>query len=141
MKTESMYNQMMGVDVIDRHPNQFIRVRKNSALIRNYRQDMEYGHPHPLAAELEDIYEMVGIGYLIIDNFNVTDTSTKDWLEEYHGTALKTFLHDPKVSWANDNSFDGIYVEKEPQADSFSTKLKISCYMKKAHATFWRLKF
>jgi len=126
------------------HPptNQYIRVNKHSDIFTDYRQHMEHGGMHPLSMELEqEEYKFIHIGYIRVEGSNIQNSTSKHWLETYHGEALKSFLRDPKVAWAVENSFDGIYVTQEPDYASFETKMCISCYMLGKLAVFWKLKF
>ena len=128
-------------------PPNIIRVAKTHEIFVDWREDVVNGAPHPVL-QAED-YVRINIGNMHVDtSFNHMNGNGHGYrsdplthLEEYEQEALKTFLKNPAVAWAVDNSFDGVYVIQDNYSSDFTIQFVFSVYLKREHATFWTLKY
>lgn len=110
-----------------------------------YKFDCMDGINHPLKIE-QDNYTLVTVKTVTIDTEKFAHQSNKDWHHRFEFTAseldfINTLRNDPQVNWAEENSFDGLYIHKLDDYSTLSTKFKLAVYLKTEHATFWKLKF
>ena len=104
-----------------------------------YKTNCMLGESHPLGLETVEqecySYELIVIGEIdeseVYSNYQSADI----------GSLLEAYIKDPKIEWALENSFDGLYVEAVPDPSTFATHYKLGAYLRKEHITFWRLKY
>ena len=137
------HNPILDVEQLSAAPrNKYMRVPKTSTVFNDYKGEMAYGGQHPLHAELEyDNYILMRIGKCKVDGVYRYGLHETSWEKQRQDEELRHFLEDPKIAWANEHSFDGVYITKEPNYSGFETLVSISCYMKEENAVWWRLKF
>jgi hypothetical protein len=115
----------------------YIKLPKPAMYEAQFRQDCTNGGRHPMSIESED-YIRVLVGYI---TSSITSAQQYTQFSEHEQDLFKQHSKLPGIEWANDNSFDGLYVEKTRGLANLSTTYNFYAYLKTAHATFWRLKF
>ena len=122
----------MNAKIADNMPD-YIKVAKPSIpAIFSQREDIIINDQHPLEIETEG-YHKIEIGKIRLEvSFNPAEDE-----ERY----LELMTRDPKIQWAIDNSFDGLYISKEKDPTSFNMIYHFYVYLKDEHALFWKLKY
>jgi hypothetical protein len=112
-----------------------------------YRTGCMTGATHPLEIE-KHCYRLTTIATLTMDAMvRGNDSRRNKW--PYIGLHLtgeeQNFIRDSiagrAMSWAIENSFDGLYIQKDQDLSRLVTIFRVSVYMKEEHITFWRLQF
>jgi len=133
---------MQQVKAVEDMPD-YIKVAKHNDFMADWRTDVAGGSPHPILIEHE-LYTKIMIGKLYIDMAhdapNISPAGGRGF-NRYEEEEIKGFLRRPEMAWANDNSFDGVYIRKEPDYAQMRVIMVVYAYMKEQHVTFWKLKF
>lgn len=118
-----------------------IRVAKHNDIMIDWKAEVAGGMSHPLRLE-EQLYIKITLGAISMDHvFTSSSYINQDSHDERVDEAIKDFLMRPEVSWANDVSFDGVYIHREPNFAGLTVRVLFSTYMEEKQATFWKLKF
>lgn len=117
--------------------------RRMPDISANYREACVNGADHPLAGE-DFIYELVEVGAARVDASIIRTAAmnppTGKYTEE-EMVFIAKFTEAPEIDWAINNSFDGLYIKREPDHITYHMIYKFYVYMESSQATFWRLKF
>lgn len=108
-----------------------------------YRFDCMMGAEHPLNIEREH-YILTTVATRHMDT--VATAQMDRWskhptFNEAEIDFIMSVQQRPEIEWAIDNSFDGIYVQKEEDFARFATTFRFAVYMKEEQVTFWKLKY
>ena len=120
-----------------------IRIPKPQIFQAEWRHKVANGDPHPLDIEKET-YELVWVmrfyvGSLMAHSIRFSYTPG-EWSED-EKEILYEHMKYPRVQWAIDNSFDGLYIKRQEEMAEARMIYDIGAYLKSEQATFWRLKF
>jgi hypothetical protein len=104
---------------------------------------MENPDAHPLDIRTDN-YELITITSCAIDPMH--DVNDRSYGNHYKFNQdeiefIQSISRQPKVEWAIENSFDGLYIQKEFNHADFRTHYRFAVYLKEEQATFWKLKY
>ncbi len=93
-----------------------------------YKFDCMNGIEHPLKIEVDN-YTLVTIKVVSLDKATLADVNN-DWYRRFEfSTSELEFINiircEPQVEWAEDNSFDGLYVQKSDDCSDLSTSVRL----------------
>lgn len=121
-----------------------IRVPKNEKFMASYKERVLNGQEHPLRIEYDEWhFTWVSARRIALNFFGQRPI-------QFHGDQFSDdeidFLgniqeQEPQVEWAIDNSFDGLYIKRYEDLESYTMVYKIGVYLHGKHATYFRLKY
>lgn len=105
----------------------------------DYKFNCLVGEQHPLEIEVHN-YVLVR---LCTERIDVATSHHK--LSRMFSEPEQEFIRDvrrrPEIEWAEENSFDGLYISKCEDVGSMKTAFSFAAYLKEEQATFWKLKY
>jgi len=110
-----------------------------------YKLDVLAGADHPLQSE-EFIYTLTPVEKLERDASEISMSVNPRIAHDHLSPDEVEFLNEvcfkiPKIDWAIENSFDGVYIKKYLQPSSYKMIYELYVYMEEKQATMWRLKY
>lgn len=131
-----------GLHVLETFPAPIIRVAKQSTFQASWREDVAEGANHPLEIEKEEwvLIWLLSIRVHHAGQTNFRSNLDDQWTED-EKIIIEEHLKQPKIDWALDNSFDGLYFHRQDDNFQLCTYYRIGAYLKSKHATFWKLKY
>ena len=133
----------MKIEMINKIPPQYMKVAKSPNFIPDYKQNVMGGMSHPLEIETQGyILQPVGKLYLQLEHLHsslYTSELNKPTPNEIN--AVDDYMYRPEINWVLENSFDGMYVQREVNHLDSVVMFLFSAYMTEEHCTFWTLKY
>ena len=122
--------------------------------VPEYMEDAFEGYPHPLGIDNKDSMakqKLESYSFLIVHETYMSESVQAQNHQVYFKAGLHFSQEEQKliqdvqrykeVSWAMQNSFDGLYVRKFMNPEHYETAFQFGVYMLDQHITYWQLKF
>ena len=108
--------------------------KNDGGLFSDFRQDIANKRiTHPILHNTI-AYQLTNVKQLTLQHYN-------DIKYAPESEVINIIRHDPELMWANDNSFDGLYIKKDLLREQMLMQYTIFAYMKPEHVTFMKLKY